>query len=161
MVNTKVVQLTKAQFESMEAELNFLKKDATKKNTDAIKEARKDGDLSENAEYDAAKNEQAEIQGKIHILEAKLTNAIIIEPNSQFDEIEIGHKITLEDIDTKKSFTFMLLGEWNGLPESHEEILTIPYNSLLGQNILGKKLGESITYESRNGQKNYTVMKIQ
>jgi transcription elongation factor GreA len=123
----------------------------------AIGEARSHGDLSENAEYDAAKDAQAANEAKIAELEFKLSRARIIEnENISKDEILIGATAVLRDTDTDKEYTYTLVSELEADYAQGKISVTSP----LGKGLIGHKLGEDIEITVPAGKRHYKVLKI-
>ena len=96
MSNTKEIYLTEEGLNDLNKELDYLKQVKRPEVINALKEARALGDLSENAEYDAARNEQAEVEGKIKELEAMLEHVVVIQ-GGQTDKVSIGTKVKIKD----------------------------------------------------------------
>ncbi len=123
-----------------------------------IKEAISYGDISENAEYDSAKNEQAELEERIHELEEILRKAKIVqEEDVKGDKVNIGLKVTLKDIDTGDKEVFFIVGATEADPFNGK----ISTESAVGKALIGKKKGDTVAIEIPNGIINYKVMKIE
>ena len=119
-----------------------------------IKEARELGDISENSEYDAAKQEQAFVEGRISELEEIIKNAIVTEVISK-DAVGIGAKVTVH-IDSNDD-TFHIVGA----PEADPMKKKISVESPLGSSLMGKKVGDKIEVEAPVGKLTYTILKIE
>lgn len=148
--------LTKEGFEKIKSELEELK--AVKRKTIArrIQEAKELGDLSENAEYAEAKNEQSFVEGRIAELEATLKNATIIEKEKLNTTIvEVGNKLELQTPD-KSVREYIIVGSNEVDPEKG----FISNESPLGKALLGKKVGESVELDAPGGKSAYTVKSI-
>jgi transcription elongation factor GreA len=127
-------------------------------NIKAIEEARAHGDLSENAEFTAAKERQAFIESRIAELEYKLGHAEIIEPDNLPKERAVfGCEVVLENVDTGENVEYQLVGP----DESSIENGRISVNSPLGLAILGKEVGEEVTLNVPGGRRTYEVVDIQ
>ncbi len=151
------IYLTQAGYEKLVQELDFMKNTKRRQISQAIAEARAHGDLSENAEYDAAKDAQAENEAKIAELEFKLSRARIIEnENIAHDEILIGATVVLLDTDTDKEYTYTLVSEL----ESDYAKGKISVTSPLGKGLLGYKEGQDVSITVPAGTRHYKVMKI-
>ena len=123
-----------------------------------IKEAISYGDISENAEYDSAKNEQAELEERIHELEEMLRKAkIISEEEMKGDKVNIGLKVTVKDTDTGEKEVFSIVGATESDPFSGK----ISTESPVGKALIGKKKGETVAVEIPDGVINYKIMKIE
>jgi len=151
------IYLTQVGYEKLVQELDFMKNAKRRQISKAIGEARAHGDLSENAEYDAAKDAQAENEAKIAELEFKLSRARIIEnENIPQDEILIGATAVLLDTDTGKEYTYTLVSEL----ESDYAAGKISVTSPLGKGLLGYKEGQDVSITVPAGTRHYKVLKI-
>ena len=123
-----------------------------------IKEAISYGDISENAEYDSAKNEQAELEERIHELEEMLRKAkIVSEEEMKGDKVNIGLKVTVKDTDTGEKEVFSIVGATESDPFSGK----ISTESPVGKALIGKKKGETVAVEIPDGVINYKIMRIE
>ncbi|MFP4194712.1 MAG: transcription elongation factor GreA [Desulfobacterales bacterium] len=153
----KPVPITKQGFENLKQELSQLRKVDRPKNIKAIEEARAHGDLSENAEFDAAKERQSFLEARINELEYKLANAEVIDPDSlSKDKAVFGCTVVLENIDTGDEVSYQLVGP----EESNIKEGRISVASPLGQAIVGKQLGEEIIIDAPGGRRNYELIDI-
>ena len=151
------VPVTREGYEALKKELENLKRFERPQNILAIEEARAHGDLSENAEFAAAKDRQGFIEGRIGELGFKLANADIINPDKlPKDRAAFGHKVLLENIDTGEDVAYQLVGS----DESDIERGRISISSPLGRAILGKKPGDELTVEAPGGKRVYELVKI-
>jgi transcription elongation factor GreA len=151
------VPVTKEGYEALKKELENLKKVERPQNLLAIEEARAHGDLSENAEFAAAKDRQGFIEGRIGELGFKLANADIIDPDKlPKDRAAFGHKVLLENIDTGEDVAYQLVGP----DESDIERGRISISSPLGRAIIGKKPGDELTLEAPGGKRVYELVEI-
>ncbi len=151
------IPITKKGYEVLKKELNNLKKIERPQNIKAIEEARAHGDLSENAEFDAAKDRQGFIEGRIGELTFKLANAEVIDPDKIPKGLAIfGSKVVLENIDTGEDMEYQLVGP----DESDIEKGRISISSPLGKAIIGKKPGDELTLQAPGGRRNYELIKI-
>ncbi len=152
------VPITKQGYEQLKQELAHLKTVARPENIKAIEEARSHGDLSENAEFDAAKDRQGFLEGRIGELEFKLANADIIDPDSlPKDKAVFGCRVLLENIDTGEEVRYQLVGP----DESSIEQGRISVSSPLGRAILGKGEGEEVVLQAPGGRRSYELVEIQ
>lgn len=146
--------LTKRGKELLETELKKLLSEERPAVIRAIEEARSHGDLSENAEYDAAKEKQALVEGRIGEVQGKLAGAEIIDPSSiQSDRVVFGATVTLLDSDTDEEVTYQVVG----VDEADVKNGYISILSPLAQAMVGKRKGEVILVHSPKGEKEYEI----
>jgi len=151
------VPVTKEGYEAFKKELENLKRIERPQNIKAIEEARAHGDLSENAEFAAAKDRQGFIEGRISELQFKLANADVIIPDDRPKEkAEFGCKVLLENIDTGEEVAYRLVGP----DESDIDRGRISITSPLGRAILGKKPGDELTLEVPGGKRAYELVEL-
>lgn len=144
----------------LEAEVQDLKVNKRREIAQKIKEARAQGDLSENAEYDAAKDEQRDIEARIEEIEEILKNAeVVLENEGDKDKVNIGSKVTILDLEDDVEMTFKLVGttelankEGNGY---------ISNESPVGRALMGGKVGDIITASTDAGDFQYRILKIE
>ena len=150
--------LTYAGLKQYEGELQNLKVFKRKEVAQKIKEAREQGDLSENAEYDAAKDEQRDIEARIEELEKLLKNAeVVVEDEIDLDKINVGCKVKVKDLEYDEDMEFYIVGstEANSLQNK------ISNESPVGQALIGKKVGDVVDVETQVGVIQYEVLEIQ
>lgn len=150
--------LTYAGLKQYEDELQNLKVVRRKEVAQKIKEAREQGDLSENAEYDAAKDEQRDIELRIEELEKLLKNAeVVVEDEIDLEKINIGCKVKVYEIDEDEEMEFRIVGstEANSLQNK------ISNESPVGKALLGRKVGDVVDVETQVGVIQYKVLEIQ
>jgi transcription elongation factor GreA len=151
------VPITKEGYEALKKELEYLKKVERPKNIQAIEEARSHGDLTENAEFDAAKDRQAFIDGRVSDLEYKLSRADIIDSRTlSNDRAVFASYVVLENIETGEDVTYQLVGP----DEANIEKGRISVSSPLGKAIIGKKPGDEITLQAPGGKRFYELVEI-
>ena len=151
------VPVTKEGYEALKKELEILVRVERPENIKAIEEARAHGDLSENAEFAAAKDRQAFIEGRINDLQFKLASADIILPDKlSKDKAVFGCKVLLENIDTGQDVEYQLVGP----DESDIEKGRISVSSPLGKAILGKRPGDELTLQVPAGKRVYELVEI-
>ena len=151
------IPITKEGYEVLKKELSNLKKVERPQNIKAIEEARAHGDLSENAEFDAAKDRQGFIEGRIGELTFKLANADIIDTNKlPRDRAVFGSKVVVENIDTGEDIEYQLVGP----EESDIEKGRISVSSPLGKEIIGKRPGDEFALQVPGGRRNYELVEI-
>ena len=151
------IPITKEGYQALKKELEYLKSVERPQVIRAIEEARSHGDLSENAEYDAAKERQAFIEGRLSELGYKLGNAEIIEVNNlPKDRAVFACTVVLENIDTGEDVEYQLVGP----EESDIQQGRISVTSPLGKAIIGKKAGEEIVLNAPGGKRVYELVEI-
>lgn len=149
--------LTKEGFEKLKAELDELKTTGRSDAAKAIAEAREKGDLSENAEYDAAKNAQGMLEFKINELEKVLSSARVID-ESQLDDskVTVLSNVTIKNKKTSKELTYKLVSE----TEADIKINKISVSSPIGKGLLGKEVGDTAVIVTPNGNLEFEIMNI-
>ena len=157
MADKKTI-LTYAGLKALEEELENLKVVKRKEVAAKIKEAREQGDLSENAEYDAAKDEQRDIEARIEEIEKILKNTeVVVEDEVDFDKINIGCSVLVYDKEFDEEIQFKIVGS----TEANSLQGKISNESPVGQALLGKKVGDEIQVETQAGVMEYKVLKIE
>ncbi|MEY8321160.1 transcription elongation factor GreA [Lachnospiraceae bacterium 46-61] len=156
MAEKKVI-LTYEGLKKMEEELENLKTVRRKEVAEKIKEARGQGDLSENAEYDAAKEEQAEIESRIVVLEKMLRNAEVIDDDEvNNDMISVGSIVKLYDFEFEEEVEYSIVGSAEADPMNGK----ISNESPVGLGLIGHKLGETIIIETPSGELKFRIDEI-
>ena len=151
------ILLTREGYEKIVAEHDELVAVRRKEVAERIKEALSYGDISENAEYDAAKNEQAELEERIHKLENMMRKAKIIEESDQSgDTVSVGTKVRVKDTKTGNETDFVIVGSTEADPFEGK----ISNESLVGAALLGSKLGEVVEIAVPDGVVNYEIVLI-
>lgn len=151
----KKVNVSREGYKKLEDELNYLVTVKRSEVAQQLKEARSYGDLSENAEYDEAKNAQALLEARINELEAQIANAVIVE-TSNADEISIGSKIKLLDLDTNEMETLEIVGATESDPDNGK----ISDESPIGKAALKKKIGDTFEVQAPVGILKFEVVEI-
>ena len=150
--------LTYEGLRKYEDELHELKVVKRKEVAQKIKEAREQGDLSENAEYDAAKDEQRDIEARIEELEKILKNAeVVVEEEVDLDKISVGCQIKIVDLEDNSELTYKIVGS----TEANSLKGKISNESPLGKALRGAKIGDVVTVEAPMGELQYKVLEIQ
>ena len=150
--------MTYAGLKKLEDELHELKVVRRKEVAENIKEAREQGDLSENAEYDAAKDEQRDIEARIEELEAILKNAeVVVEDEADTEKINVGCKVLVYDEEFEEEVEFKIVGS----TEANSLQGKISNESPLGKALIGAKVGDEISVEAPAGMMNYKILKIE
>ena len=149
------VYLTNEGFLEIEEELNYLKEVKRPEVIKALKDARALGDLSENADYDAARNEQALVESKIAELEKMVENAVVIK-EVDTDKVSIGTSVKIEYVDDGETESYMVVGSKEADPFENK----ISNESPIAQAIMGKKIGDVVSVASPNGQYSVKILEI-
>ncbi len=153
------ILLTQEGYDKLEAERDQLVSVRRKEVSERLKEAISYGDLSENAEYDAAKNEQAELEERIHKLENMMRNAKIInEDEVSGDHVNVGLKVRIKDMDSGEEQEFIIVGSTEADPFA--EPAKISNESLVGQGLLGKSIGDVAEIVVPDGTLHYRIEEI-
>lgn len=149
--------LTKEGFQKLQDELDYLRKVKRQEVANRLHEAMEGGELIENAEYEAAKNEQAFVEGRIQELDALLASAKIIEDNGKkkSDGVQLGSKVTIKEGNFEAE-TFTIVG----MAEANPREGKISNESPIGKAILGHKIGESVKVETPGGTYTVKIIKI-
>lgn len=153
------IPLTACGAEALKKELKQLKSVERPNVVKAIAEARAHGDLSENAEYEAAKEKQAFVEGRIRELEYKLSAAEIIDPKSLHVEGKIlfGATVTIENLETGEQVTYQIVGE----DEANLKHNKISVHSPIARSLIGKETGDIVELETPSGSKELEILKIE
>ncbi|HSG41648.1 MAG TPA: transcription elongation factor GreA [Anaerolineales bacterium] len=149
--------LTKEGFQKLQDELDYLQKVKRKEVAERLHEAMEGGELIENAEYEAAKNEQAFVEGRIQELDVLLASAKIIEDNGKKKSttVQLGTKVTIKEGNfDPETFTIV------GIAEANPREGKISNESPIGKAILGQKVGEAVKVETPNGTYTVKILKI-
>lgn len=150
--------LTYAGLKKLEDELHDLKVNRRKEVAGKIKEAREQGDLSENAEYDAAKDEQRDIEARIEEIEKILKNAeVVVEDEVDVGKINVGCTVKVFDEEFEEEMEFKIVGS----SEANSLQGKISNESPVGKALIGARVGETVTVETQAGEMQYQVLEIQ
>jgi transcription elongation factor GreA len=142
----------------MRAQLKHLKEVARPANTKAIEVARGHGDLSENADYDAAKEEQGMIEARIREYEAKLALAEVIDPTSLGgDTVRFGATVTIEDSESGEEKTYTIVGEH----ESDLKLGRISFASPIARALINKSVGDTVIFKTPGGQREVEIASVE
>lgn len=152
----KTFKLTAARYEELKAELDYLKNVREKEVAELIKEARSFGDLSENAEYDEAKNEQGKLFSREAELENILANAEIIEVSDNTDEVHTGSHVKVCDVSDGSEEEYWIVGSQEADPYKN----MISDESPFGRALVGSKLGDIVGVEAPCGVIEYKIIEI-
>lgn len=155
MANSKTVYLTQEGLDELKKELDNLINVRRPENIQAIKEARSLGDLSENADYDAARNEQAVIEGRIKTIEKMLENVSIIT-KAATDKVALGTTVSIKYVDDDDEDEYKIVGSQEADPFESK----ISNESPIAQALLEHKVGDIVTVESPNGSYQVEITEI-
>lgn len=151
------IPVTKAGFEKLSEELTHLKKVARPDVIQAIAEAREHGDLSENAEYHAAREQQSFIEGRIQELEAVTGRAQVIDPTTlSGDTVKFGATVTIVDEETDEETTYQLVGDYESDMENGKLSISAP----VAKALIGKSEGDSVTVKTPKGERDYEILSV-
>jgi transcription elongation factor GreA len=153
-MNNKPAYLSKEGLEGIRRELEELVNVRRAEIAARIHEAKEHGDITENAEYEDAKNEQAFVEGRIQALSALVKNAVVIEENHSSTHVQIGSTVTIQSKDGKESF--MIVGSAEASPADGR----ISNESPVGRALLGRKKGEEVTVSVPAGDSKYKILSI-
>jgi transcription elongation factor GreA len=155
--NSDIEIMTRSGYEKLKNELSTLRTDRRLEVARKLEEARAFGDLSENAEYHAAKEEQEKLEGRISRLEYKLNKAKVVD----FDDIDTSHAnlgttIVIQDMDSNASYTYMLVGTEESDPKENK----ISVSSPVGKAIIGRSTGEEVSVRVPKGIRRLKILNI-
>lgn len=155
MSGKKEIKLTSNGYLEVENELNKLREEDRPRIIQAIKEARAQGDLSENADYDAARNEQAQVEARIKELEYMIEHAVIIEEAPK-GVVGLGSTVEIEYVDDNDTDEYKIVGSLEADPFENK----ISDESPIGKALSGKKVGDVVKVPSPNGDYDVKIVKI-
>lgn len=154
----KEFKITSARLKELEEELNYLKTTREKEVAEQIKEARSFGDLSENSEYDEAKNEQAKLYGRIAEVENILANAVIIEENDEpADRVGLGCRVRVLDLEMDEEEEYTIVGSQEADPMNFR----ISDDSPFGRAMSGKTVGDEVEVEAPVGLLKFRIVAVE
>lgn len=156
MTESKEVILSKEYLEKLQDELEYLKTKRRPEIAEKIKVARSFGDLSENADYDEAKNEQGEVESRIAKVEDMIRHAKTIEENKNADEVGVGNTVVIYDEEFDEDLEYKIVGT----AESNPLEGFISNESPVGSSLLGGKIGERVEVQTPQGKIYYTIKEI-
>lgn len=158
-MSTERVPITPEGYKKLQEELKRLKTVERPEIIKAIERARAFGDLSENAEYETAKDRQGFIEARIKELESKIARAEIIDPSklSSRDRIIFGIRVTLEEIESGDKVTYQLVGPDESEPEKGLVSVTSP----IGRALLGKRVDDEVRVQAPGGIREFVILKIE
>ncbi len=152
------IPVTKNGYESLVKELHELKTVARPDVIQAIAEAREHGDLSENAEYHAAREQQSFIEGRIQELEAVTGRAQVIDPTTMNgDTVKFGATVTIVDEETDEEETYQIVGDYESDMENGKLAISAP----VARALIGKAEGDSVTVKTPRGAQDYEILSVE
>jgi transcription elongation factor GreA len=154
----KEVILTPDGYKKLQQEIQFLSTEKRRDIAERIRVAREFGDIAENAEYDSAKNEQAHLEARIAVLEARPKNArVVTRQEIMYGEVYVGTKVRLRDVDAKQTVEYRIVGS----AEANPAELKLSNESPVGKAIMGHKKGETVVVTTPRGAKlKYKILEI-
>lgn len=153
----KEYKLSAQRLEELKEEMNYLKTVREKEVAELIKEARSFGDLSENSEYDEAKNEQGKLYSRMAELEEILSNYVVIEDDVDGDYVRLGSTVTVLDKEFDEEVTYKIVGSQEADPMNG----AISEDSPFGKALLGRNAGEDVTVDAPAGPVPYKILKVE
>ncbi|MDY6909893.1 MAG: transcription elongation factor GreA [Thermodesulfobacteriota bacterium] len=151
------VPITREGYERLLQELQRLQKEERPAVIQAIEEARGHGDLSENAEYEAAKEKQALIEGRIKDLQERLANSEIIQPDGDGDgRVMFGRTVVLEDLDSGETLSYRLVGPY----EADIQSGTLSVSSPIGKALISKEVGDEVKVKTPRGLRTLEILEV-
>ena len=153
----KEYKLSPQRLKDLQEEMSYLKTVREKEVAELIKEARSFGDLSENSEYDEAKNEQGKLYSRMAELEEILSNYVVIEEESSGDDVSLGSTVTVLDKEFDEELTYKIVGSQEADPMNG----AISEDSPFGKALLGKVVGDDVTVDAPAGPVEYKILKVE
>lgn len=159
MAAGKTNEMTREGYDKLNAELDHLITVVRKENAERLKEAISLGDISENSEYDAAKDAQAETENRISEIEETIRTAVIVDETADDgdDTVQTGRTVKIRDLDMKKTFTYKIVGTTEADPLNGK----LSNASLVGEHIMGHKAGDVVEFPIPDGIARYKIMEVQ
>ena len=152
------IPMTKAGKAKLLAELKHLKTVERPKNVRDIEEARSHGDLSENAEYHAAKDRQSHIEGRMQVIEDGIARADVIDVSKlSGDRVVFGATVTLSDVETEKKMRFRIVGELEG--DLKKGLISV--TSPIARAVIGKQVGDEVQVQAPGGFRDYEILEVE
>jgi len=148
--------LTQEGFDKLQDELNYLRKEKRQEVAERLREAADGEDLIENAEYEAAKNEQAFVEGRIKELEILLATAKIIEEKGTSESIQVGSTVTIQEVGYEEKETYTIVGAAEAKPSEGR----ISNESPLGRALLNHNKGDEVTVKAPDGDYQVKIIKV-
>ncbi len=155
--NEEKVYLTKEGAKKLQEELDYLVNVRRREVAQHIHDAKADGDVSENAGYDEAKNEQAFVEGRILTIQQILKKAIIVDQVEDTDTVQIGHKVTVQEVGFDEPESYVIVGSAETNPSEGR----ISHKSPLGSALLGRKVGDVVSVDTPGGTIEFKILSIE
>lgn len=149
-------QMTQEEYDKLLAKRTEMETVKAKEIADALREARSYGDLSENAEYDAAKENEAKFHAELQALEEKISNAVVVKVDT--GKVGIGLTVTVKDLDTKQDLQFAIVGVD---VDPFSEPPKISSGSPIGNSLNGKAVGDIVEVQAPSGMRHFEIKKIE
>ena len=157
MAAHKANEMTREGYDSLNAELEHLITVVRKENAERLKEAISLGDISENAEYDAAKDAQAETEERISSIEEILRTAVIVDETDESDDsVQTGRKVTIKDLVTGDTEEYKIVGTTEADPLNGK----LSNASLVGQHLIGHRAGDKVEFAVPDGMARYEILEV-
>jgi transcription elongation factor GreA len=157
MMADKPVFLTHDGLKKLEEELHYLETEKRAQVAARIQSAKEEGDISENAEYDDAKHEQAFVEGRIMTLRAMISSAVIIEENGPSDEVRLGSCVTVLEDGIDEPEVYHIVGSAEADPLDGR----VSNESPIGRALMGRRIGDVVAYSAPDGEIRLTVLNIE
>ncbi len=153
----KEILLTPDGYKKLQEEIEYLSTERRREVAERIRLAREFGDIAENAEYDAAKNDQAHLEARIALLEERLKNArVVTKKEIKSGEVSVGTKVRLKDMSSNKTVEYHVVGS----AEANPAELKLSNESPVGKAIMGRKKGEIVEVSAPRGALKFKIMEI-
>lgn len=156
MITEKKFPMTQAGKVKLEEELKYLKLEKRPEVVERIKVARSFGDLSENSEYDSAKEDQAFVEGRISTLEGMIRNAVIIKEDESTDEVNLGSTVTFQEVPDGDEETYTIVGSAEANPLEG----LISNDSPIAKGLIGRSKGDNVKINTPGGEMTVTILEI-
>jgi transcription elongation factor GreA len=153
----KPVFLTQEGLKKLEVELEYLENEKRAQVAARIQSAKEEGDISENAEYDDAKHEQAFVEGRIMTLHGMIRSAVIIEDNGPSDQVRLGSRVVVQEDGLDESEDYLIVGSAEADPLNGR----VSNESPIGRALMGKRVGAVVSYQAPAGQIRLTILNIE
>jgi transcription elongation factor GreA len=148
--------LTPAGLKKVQAELEELKSVTRKRVADRIREAKQFGEIGENSEYEDAKSEQAQIEGRIEALQYLLQNAVIVDKPGHDGKVSVGSVVRLRDLESGEEVEYHIVGALEADPAEHR----ISNQSPLGEALMGRTAGKTVKVKTPGGLRTYVIISV-
>jgi transcription elongation factor GreA len=153
----KPVFLTQEGLQKLEEELHYLETEKRAEVAARIQSAKEEGDISENAEYDDAKHEQAFVEGRIMTVRAMIMNAVVIEDNGPSDEVRLGSRVTVQEDGQDETEAYHIVGSAEADPLNGR----VSNESPMGRALMGQRVGDVVAYRAPAGEIRLKILDIE